>query len=497
MHPTFNFEHSYLTLPEKLYTRIAPQKVAAPEMLLFNEALADRLGIGYAESSDTELAEVFAGNVLPTTMNPAGRGTENKTASPLAQAYAGHQFGHFTILGDGRAVLLGEQIAPDGRRFDIQLKGSGRTPYSRGGDGRATLSSVLREYLISECMHALGIPCSRSLAVTLTGETVMRERPHPGAILTRVTESHLRTGTFEFARQMLPEKDLSALLDYAVSRHYPELEGSEEKALDFLEAVSRRQIGLICHWMRTGFIHGVMNTDNMHIAGISFDFGPCAFMNAYHPRTVFSSIDHTGRYAFGKQAGIGQWNLGVLAGALLPLIDKNTDTAIEKARAVLNRYPAEFSEAWSRTLSGKIGIAKPDEEAERLGENLLNHMQEARADYTNTFLWLMRDNGESEVAPYNTAPFTEWRARWEKRISREEGGHEAALALMRKHNPRVIPRNHLVEEALSAAEEREDFSPFTELIDAVQHTYNDAAPDPRFTAPPPEGDADYRTFCGT
>lgn len=492
MYPVFNFEHSYLTLPEKLYTRIAPRKAAAPEMLLFNEALADRLGIGYAESSDEELAAVFAGNVLPE-----GTGTDHPDASPLAQAYAGHQFGHFTILGDGRAVLLGEQITPDGKRFDIQLKGSGRTPYSRGGDGRATLSSVLREYLISECMNALGIPCSRSLAVALTGETVMRDRPHPGAVLTRVTESHLRTGTFEFARQMLTEKDLSDLLDYAIRRHYPQLEGRPEKPLAFLEAVSRQQIHLICHWMRTGFIHGVMNTDNMHIAGISFDFGPCAFMNAYHPRTVFSSIDHAGRYAFGKQAGIGQWNLGVLAGALLPLIDKDSDTAVEKARAVLNRYPAEFSEAWLRTLSGKIGIAQPDEEAKSLGESLLSHMQEARADYTNTFRWLMRNADANDEAIYNTAPFTEWRAAWEKRIAREDGGREAAAALMQKQNPKIIPRNHLVEEALSAAEEREDFTLFTELIEAVGHAYDDTPADPRFTLPPPEGDADYRTFCGT
>lgn len=492
MHPTFNFEHSYLTLPEIFFTRIAPEKAAAPEMLLFNEALADRLGIGYADSSDEERAAVFAGNVLPE-----GTGTDHPDASPIAQAYAGHQFGHFTMLGDGRAVLLGEQRTPDGRSYDIQLKGSGRTPYSRGGDGRATLRSVLREYLISECLHHLGIPASRSLAVALTGETVHREHPHPGAVLTRVTESHLRFGTFEYARQYGSEKDLSALLDYAVARHYPELEGADNKALAFLAAVSTRHIALVCQWMRTGFIHGVMNTDNMHIAGISFDFGPCAFMNAYNPLTVFSSIDHGGRYAFSKQAPIAQWNLGVLAGALLPLIDPDTDRAVEKAREVLNGFPAQFAEAWLTTLSGKIGIARPDAAAKKLGDDLLTRMQEARADFTNTFRWLMREPHEDEEAPQGTAPFTEWRKSWEKYISWQEGGTEAARALMQKYNPRVIPRNHLVEEALTAAEEREDLGPFTALIEAVKHSYDDTAPHPRFTQPPPEGDADYRTFCGT
>lgn len=492
MHPVFKLEHSYLSLPEKLYTRQAPQKVSAPRVLLFNEALADSLGIAYAKSSDDELAALLAGNVLPE-----GTATDMPNASPLAQAYAGHQFGHFNILGDGRALLLGEHMAPDGKRVDIQLKGSGRTPYSRGGDGRATLGSMLREYLMSECIHALGIPCSRSLAVTLSGETVMRDRPHPGAVLTRVMSSHLRCGTFEFARLNLDEEGQRQLLDYAISRHYPALENAENKALAFLDAVSRKQIETICNWMRVGFIHGVMNTDNMHIAGETFDFGPCAFMNAYHPQTVFSSIDHGGRYAFGKQAGIAHWNLGVLAGALLPLIDTDEEAAIQSARELLSSFPEKFNAAWSHTLSGKIGLAQVDEDAAKLGKSLLELMQEYRADYTNTFVWLMKDANEEGDAVYGKEAFVAWRKTWEEKVAGREGGKEAALNLMRKTNPQVIPRNHMTEAALEAAEENGDLGPFQELIEAIRHAYDHSEADLRFTQPPPGGDAEYRTFCGT
>lgn len=484
MLPSFHFDNSYAGLPELLYSRVKPTAVKAPEMVIFNTALAESLGIDVSKSTQDELAQVFSGNALP------------KGADPIAQAYAGHQFGHFTMLGDGRAILLGEQINPSGKRYDIQLKGSGRTRYSRGGDGRGTLSSMLREYLMSEAMHHLGIPGSRSLAVVLSGEAVQRNGPEPGGILTRVMESHLRVGTFEFARQYLSENDMQALVEHTLERHYPHLAQAENKALALLEAVMDAQIALVCHWMRVGFIHGVMNTDNMHVAGLTFDYGPCAFMNAYHPGTVFSSIDRNGRYAFGNQPGIAQWNLGVLGGALLPLIDPVEDKALELARDVIHKFPERFRNSWERTQAAKLGLSEVREDDPALFEMLSKWMQTAEADYTNTFRALMEEV-PAEDRLYASEGFAAFRQKWLERTLTENGGMAAVRERMRLQNPQFIPRNHLVEAALQAASRDGNLSPFRELLDVLRKPYTAQPGAEKYQLAPSDGDTGYQTFCGT
>jgi len=355
---------------------------------------------------------------------------------------------------------------------------------------------MLREYLISEAIHHLGIPGSRSLAVTLTGEPVLRNGPEPGAVLTRVMSSHLRVGTFEYARQFLEEDDLRALTDYAIDRHYPHLATAENKAYALLEAVMDKQIALVCEWMRVGFIHGVMNTDNTHIGGMSFDFGPCAFMNAYHPLTVFSSIDRTGRYAFGKQPGIAQWNMGVFAGALLPIIHEDDEQALEMARDLISAFPARFRKSREHMLAGKLGFAAPRPGDAELAQELLDWMQELRVDYTNTFLALAEESLPDEGI-YSDEGFVAFRQKWLTRAQSEDGGLEAVRKRMRRHNPTFIPRNHLVEEALTAASEGEDFGPFEELLKILSDPYTPQPGADRYQSPPPEGDAEYQTFCGT
>jgi uncharacterized protein YdiU (UPF0061 family) len=477
----FNFNNSYATLKDVFFAEVNPAVSESPELVLFNEDLAKALDIDFASVDSQEMASLLSGKTIP------------EGAQPLAMAYAGHQFGHFTMLGDGRAILLGEHITKSGKRVDIQLKGSGRTPFSRGGDGRATLRAMLREYLMSECMHALGVPSSRSLAVVKTGIPVNRETVHEGAVLTRVMDSHLRVGTFEFARQYLGIDEQKELLHYAIERHFPELMSSENPALEFLKAVQQKQLDLIVNWMRIGFIHGVMNTDNMHIGGQTFDYGPCAFMNAYDLKTVFSSIDTTGRYAYGNQAEIALWNLSVLAGAILPQIHENQDIAVELARNVLNEFAENYRSAWRKMMCAKIGFEENHGTELQLLDRLLNWMTANKADYTNTFLVLSGHLDEIHIPIDDEMKhwLIEWRAHIEKTST-----WELALSLMKTQNPLVIPRNHLVEKALDEACYKDDYQALLKLIEVVKN--QDSSKNLLdFQEPLVSGDNGYATFCGT
>jgi uncharacterized protein YdiU (UPF0061 family) len=469
----WKLEQSYLKLPEAFYTRQAPEAVSGPKLVLFNRQLAQDLGIDPDSfGSEQEIAKIFSGNELPVE------------AEPFSQAYAGHQFGHFTKLGDGRAVVLGEQVDPQGRRWDIQFKGSGQTPYSRRGDGRAALGPMLREYLISEAMHALGIPTTRSLAVVTTGEPVYRENVLPGAVLTRVAASHIRVGTFEYAIAFQGVEGVRALADYAIVRHYPSLQKEAKPYVAFLREVITRQARLIAQWMQVGFIHGVMNTDNMLISGETIDYGPCAFMDDYNPATVFSSIDRNGRYAYGNQPPIAQWNLTRLAETLVPLLDEDESRAIEIAKECLESFGREFAENWFKGMASKLGITDTGPDDQKLIEDLLQLMQERQLDFTNTFASLTHGDKLDEVLP------EVWLTRWKAR--------RPDLALMQEVNPQVIPRNHLVEAALSAAVENSDLTSFQELLRALQKPFTLEKTLPaRFFEPAPRGGDPYQTFCGT
>ena len=478
----WHLRHSYADLPEKLYSKLSPQPVKAPRLVLLNRALGEELGLDFRGIDAESLGAWFSGNSpLPG-------------AQPLAQAYAGHQFGHFAILGDGRAHLLGEQEDPQGRLWDIQLKGSGQTPYSRRGDGRATFKAMLREYLISEAMQHLRIPSSRSLAVCLTGEPVVRETTQPGAVLCRVAASHLRVGTFEYAARVLPQAVLQALLDYSIERHYPQIREAENPALAFLEAVMRRQIDLVVNWTRVGFIHGVMNTDNMSISGQTFDYGPCAFMNAYDPGTVFSSIDQQGRYAFGNQPPIAHWNLACLGGALLPLIHADKNEAIRLAKACLDRFPAEYEARWLVMMRGKIGLDEAQDGDKALILDLLAWMQAHQADYTLSFLELAKAP-HLQAPLYQGADFQAWYERWRQRTVGQ--APEALQSRMQAHNPRFIPRNQVVEQALDQAAEQGDLQLFHRLLDYLAQPYAANPEAEALLSPPENGDRGYQTFCGT
>lgn len=467
------FEHSYQQLPHSLFVRQAPIPVANPTEKVFNHALAKELGL--KETSP----DVYAGNRLLPGMRP------------ISQAYAGHQFGHFTMLGDGRAVLLGEWLCPGERRVDIQLKGSGRTPFSRGGDGRAALEPMLREYLISEAMHALGIPSTRSLCVISTGESVHREQALPGAILTRIAASHLRVGTFEFAAHRTEDREaLPALTRYSLHRHFPEATESDQPGKDLLERVMQNQADLIAQWMRVGFVHGVMNTDNMAISGETIDYGPCAFMDRYNPDTVFSSIDTQGRYAFGNQPHVGQWNLACLAGALLPILHPDKKIAAEIAKDCVERFPGLFLASWQREMNAKIGLHTVQTGDRELIQKLLEWMQQTRSDYTLGFQDL-----HPEETPQDPG-LAKWHEQWTARLRLE--GRDSSHVLQRMHqaNPMVIPRNHQVEAALNAAGEG-DLKPFLKLQQALATPYRRSESSPEFEKPPPPCTAPYRTFCGT
>ena len=487
---TFAFDNSYARLPDRFFARLAPVPVAQPRLIKLNESLVLRLGLDPVGLRSPEAVAVFAGNRVP------------EGAMPLAMAYAGHQFGGFVPqLGDGRAILLGEIQDPRGERFDIQLKGSGRTPFSRGGDGRAWLGPVLREYLISEYMAALGIPTTRALAAVATGEPVWRETSRPGAVLTRVARSHVRIGTFQYFQARGDTEAIRHLADYVIDRHYPEVGHCDQPYAALLKAVIARQAGLVARWLGIGFIHGVMNTDNMSIAGETIDYGPCAFMDAYHPRQVYSSIDHQGRYAFGNQPRIAQWNLARLAETLVPLLDSDGDKALARAQEAIEGFGALFKAAWLAVFRAKLGLLEAREGDEALIDDLLGRMAAAEADFTNSFLALNAAAGATEEearAAFGEAypSLAEWLARWLTRLAREETSPQARSAAMGQANPVVIPRNHRVEAALASAVEG-DLEPFEDLL-RVLATPDQADPaSADYRLPPAPHEVVHQTFCGT
>lgn len=482
----WHLENSYGELPPFFYTKMAPTPVASPKLVKLNRPLAEDLGLNPEALEGREGSEIFSGNRLP------------EGAQPLAQAYAGHQFGHFTMLGDGRAILLGEQITPTGERVDIQLKGAGRTPYSRGGDGRAALGPMLREYIISEAMDALGIPTTRSLAVVTTGERIQREMPLTGAILTRVAASHLRVGTFEYAFQWGGREKVKVLADYAIQRHYPHLaqEAEEERYLNLLKEVVKKQASLIAQWQLVGFIHGVMNTDNMTISGETIDYGPCAFMDTYNPATVFSSIDHHGRYAYGNQPKMGAWNLVRLAEALLPLIHPQEDRAVALAQDAITEFTALYHGHWLTGMGAKLGIVEVTSQDEFLMDSLLTLMEQYKADYTNTFRALTLDRLEGEDL-FKQEPFLLWHKKWQDRLQQQQVSKETIQEEMKKVNPSVIPRNHRVEEALEAAVSQNDTSVMEKLLEVLGKPFAYSPDQEPYTTYPAPGSCHYRTFCGT
>jgi len=480
----WNFDNTYANLPESLFSTPKLNPVRSPELIFFNDSLATSLGLKAENLKREDGVAVLAGNLVP------------EGALPLAQAYAGHQFGNFTMLGDGRALLLGEQMTPNGERVDIQLKGSGRTPYSRGGDGRAGLGPMLREYIISEAMYALGIPTNRSLSVVTTGESVIRETEQPGAILTRVAASHIRVGTFEYVAKWGAIEDLRALADYTLQRHFREVEANENRYRSLLQEVIKRQAKLIAKWQLVGFIHGVMNTDNMAISGESIDYGPCAFMDTYDPKTVFSSIDVQGRYAYGNQPYIGGWNLARFAETLLPLLHENKEAAVKLAQDEISRFTELYQNHWLAGMRAKLGIFKEEKADASLIEDLLSMMQKYRADYTNTFLALTFDKAE-DTELFQSDEFTQWNVIWQARLAKQQESKASAHELMKSNNPALIPRNHRVENALEAAVKHGDNSVMVELLGALSNPYAHSPEQVEYCTPAPESSGSYQTFCGT
>ena len=481
------FSNSYAALPPRFFARLDPVAVADPRLIKFNGALAAELGLEWQD--ETALAAIFAGNIVPLG------------ADPIATAYAGHQFGQFVPqLGDGRAILLGEVIGRDGARRDIQLKGSGRTPFSRSGDGRAALGPVLREYLVSESMHSLGIPTTRALAAVTTGEPVFRGAQLPGAIVTRVAASHVRVGTFEYFAARGDTEAVRRLADYVIDRHYPELASAERPYVELLAAVTRRQAALVAGWMRVGFIHGVMNTDNTAISGETIDFGPCAFMDGYDPATVFSSIDSYGRYAYGNQPAIAQWNMARFAETILTLIDPDTQRAVDVATPVVNSFREHFEACWIAGLRRKIGLVTSEEGDPALVSALLDLMQRAGADFTLTFRRLCgaADGGAEDIL--GAAPpieLAQWLGAWRSRLARDPQLRADRARVMRTANPAYIPRNHRVEAALAAATEQADFGPFNEMLQVWSRPYEEQPGREAHLTPPLPAERVLQTFCGT
>jgi len=480
----WSFDHSYARLPQSFYAKIAPVPVCAPRVAIINYPLAESLGLDFNLLTTEAIAQQFSGNVLP------------EDSQPIAQAYAGHQFGGFTMLGDGRAILMGEHMLPAGNRFDIQFKGSGRTPFSRRGDGRAALGPMLREYIVSEAMHALGVPSTRSLAVVTTGETVFRETPLPGAILTRVASSHIRVGTFEYVARLKDESSVRVLADYAIQRHYPELGDAENPYLEFLKSVIDRQASLVAQWLLVGFIHGVMNTDNMAISGETIDYGPCAFMDEFDPQTVFSSIDQHGRYAYGNQSHIAQWNLARLAETLMPLLDPVQEKALALAEEAVHGYPDIFRHYWLAGMHKKLGLFTEEAEDIELVETLLECMHRHQADYTNTFRALSAETLPEHPIFVDPA-FTSWHQQWQARLARQPEFRQSAFELMETNNPAILPRNHQVEAALTAASEHNDFTVMNRLLAALAEPYADVPEYRDYRIPPSAAERVNQTFCGT
>jgi uncharacterized protein YdiU (UPF0061 family) len=485
------FEHSYAGLPPRFYERVAPAVVTTPQLVVFNRRLAGELGLE-VDAVEREAAALFSGKLLPEDSNP------------IAMAYAGHQFGGFVPrLGDGRAILLGELKGRDGVLRDIQLKGAGLTSFSRGGDGRAALGPMLREYVISEAMYALGIPTTQSLAVVTTGERVFREDVLPGAVLTRVAASHVRVGTFQYFAARGDQEGLRELLEYVIARHYPHARDADVPALAVLSAVAERQAKLIADWMRVGFIHGVMNTDNMAISGETIDYGPCAFMDKYDPKTVFSSIDHGGRYAYANQPAIAQWNVARLAETLLPLIDSDVDKAVGLATEVVESFIAQFDMHFLEEMRRKIGLASALEGDADLINRLVATMQNGGADFTLTFRRLALEvespgvqTGLRELFAPSSA-IDDWLQSWQQRLASDPQSAAERAAAMRRVNPAFIPRNHRVEAALNAASEGGDYELLHQLVAILQRPYTDQPEFVDYTQPPEPSERVFRTFCGT
>ncbi|GHC21357.1 UPF0061 protein [Kushneria pakistanensis] len=491
MFPTFTLR--YARLPDRFFEPFTPVHVEKPELVAFNRELAETLGFDLSAFNEQEATEWFSGNEVP------------EGAEPIAQAYAGHQFGGFSPrLGDGRAVLLGEVTDRDGRLRDIQLKGAGRTPFSRGGDGRAPLGPVLREYLLSEAMHVMGIPTTRALAAVTTGERVMRRMPEPGAVLTRVASSHIRVGTFQYFGSRHDVEAVRTLADHVIERHYPELLDTPEqdRYLDLLKAIQQRQAQLVARWMGVGFIHGVMNTDNTSISGETIDFGPCAFMERYDPGTVFSSIDTNGRYAYVNQPVILQWNMARLAEAMLPLFDSDEQRAIERATEVVQGFAETYAAAWLAVMRDKLGLSQPEDGDQVLIEALQEAMRVGRADFTLTFRQLGEcargEDGDAALLALfeQDAGIREWLPRWRERLAREQASGDEIARRMHAVNPLYIPRNHQVEQALSAAAEG-DFAPFETLREILAHPFDEQPGREAWTLPAAPDEAVFRTFCGT
>lgn len=477
---SWNWDTTYKSVNEQLFRKMLPTKVDAPTLLVYNYELAAVMDL--QDYSIDEAILHLSGNAIPDGIEP------------IAQAYAGHQFGHFNILGDGRAILLGEHVNDSNQRFDVQLKGAGRTPFSRNGDGRATTYAMLREYLISEAMNGLRIPTTRSLAVVATGEEVYREKPNEGAVLTRIASSHIRVGTFQYAARFLHKPELLEFTNYVIKRHYPSLLSEENPALALLRTVQEKQIDLVVEWMRVGFIHGVLNTDNVSIAGESIDFGPCAFINAYHPETVFSSIDRDGRYAYGNQPIITQWNIAKLASALLPIIHEDESEAIKMCEAIIYEFPDQYESKWQKMMAKKLGFADEKAGDKELIESLLKWMQDHGADYTNTFLNLTQPLSEF-TGIFKEPAFLLFHQTWKERI--KHLSFDTVQNLMQENNPNYIPRNHLVEEALTKAANNRDFTLLNELVLVLKSPYVKHVNASHFQDPPSDGDRGYQTFCGT
>jgi uncharacterized protein YdiU (UPF0061 family) len=486
----FPFQNSYAALPDNFFARVAPTPVAAPRLIKLNRPLAVDLGLDPDQLETPEGTEILAGKTVP-----AG-------AEPIAMAYAGHQFGHFVPqLGDGRAILLGEVVGQDGIRRDIQLKGSGPTPFSRRGDGRAALGPVLREYIVSEAMHALGIPTTRSLAAVITGEPVYRETVLPGAVLTRIASSHIRVGTFQYFAARRDTEAVRQLADHVIGRHYPDVAGHERPYHALLDAVIARQAGLIAQWLLVGFIHGVMNTDNSSIAGETIDYGPCAFMDGYDPKTVFSSIDEFGRYAFANQPRIAMWNLTRFAESLLPLLGEERDQAIKDAEAALDRFADQFTDAHQADLRRKLGLFTAREGDQPLAQALFDAMAAGKADFTLTFRRLGEAAGSGDDAKVRAlfddpAGFDEWAVRWRQRLAEEPQSPQQRQAVMSTVNPAFIPRNHRIEAAIAAAV-KDDFAPFEELVTVLAKPYEDQPAFAAYAEPPQPDERVLQTFCGT
>jgi len=486
------FDNSYATLPERFFVRQAPVPVQAPSLIRLNRQLCALLGLDADALATQNGADIFAGNTVPDG------------ADPLSMAYAGHQFGGWVPqLGDGRATLLGEIIGTDGIRRDIQLKGSGRTHFSRGGDGRAAVGPVLREFIVSEAMHALGVPTTRALAAVTTGEEIIRDGYMPGAVLTRVAQSHIRVGTFQYFAAREDVDGLKTLADYVIARHYPEATAAENPYRAMLSEVVKRQATLVSKWFGLGFIHGVMNTDNTSVIGETIDYGPCAFMDTYHPTAVFSSIDYMSRYAFSNQPSILQWNLAQLAQSLLPLINTDMESAVSVAQAEIDAYPQVFEKALTSEFRLKLGLATSHDDDLSLAMDLLECMAENEADFTNTFQYLAdmiaTDADDSDIRAQFSDPksFDQWVTRWKTRLANETRSFDECATAMRQKNPAVIPRNHLVEAAIRAAEDTGNFNVFNNLMDEVLDPFRLRASDSHYVTPPAPDEIVHQTFCGT